>query len=371
MASSVSALGAGAGWRYPNATVPGYASLAASQLANAPGANLISFLLIVSAAQRPGFEAYALASVPLLGASANASRTIGGIVALYGVHEFAADGGAFVRTNDTARPWTAVNWQVAPLAGYETTILFDIHALPNSAHVIEHVLSTAAPAVTNLLVLADDAQGQVDGAQQASRAAGALYAPVFDASGTDIVGLIALEFAWEAALTAALPAFLTGVDVVLTSRPESAAEAARTYTFRVAGGAVADAGEGSLQEPWAGGRQAFTFDVDAGLGTSFQAVIYPTQGLYNTYLTRNPVYACAGVVSAIVAVALVFRLYDALLAHQHTALQADASAAHRIVDTVFPATVQPRLFRHHSMMGIAPTRGDASPRASMATPTSD
>ena len=150
-------------------------------------------------------------------------------------------------------------------------------------------------------------------------------------------------FSWDSFLQAALPAFITSVDVVLASPANGV-----TFTFHVAAGGVVASRPGDMHEA---GTEALALRLDlnaSGLGQYFTLAIYPTTALRRSYLSNNPRDACVGVVCIIVAVAAVFLLYDAAATSYSGQLAAAARAAARIVDGVFPASVRKRLFRNAS-----------------------
>ena len=160
-------------------------------------------------------------------------------------------------------------------------------------------------------------------------------------------------------MSSSLPAFITGVDAVLTS-PRNGA----TFTFRLSGGVVSAISSGDTHETGAGLdslAQRATLDAAGVLGSNFTLVLYPTAELRDSYYTNNPRDATIGVVCIIVAIALLFRLYDLAVQYHSGELAAVASVASRIVDGVFPETVRNRLFRHAAAAsGALPVFGSSS-----------
>ena len=76
-----------------------------------------------------------------------------------------------------------------------------------------------------------------------------------------------------------LPSFVTGVDVVIRGP-------AAVFTLRVTGDTVLNVGVGDLHQP---GQSGYARQLSVSTGeVTFSFTLYPTQELYNSYLTGAP-----------------------------------------------------------------------------------
>jgi class 3 adenylate cyclase len=347
-ASFLGALGSRCG-AFPNVTFPGFTAFAEAQLALAQ-ARALSFNPLLPAAALPGWTAYARASLALLGAPPATLATITATAAATGVYERNAANA--VVPSSPARPFTAPVWQIAPWATNAAAVFYDLHSQADRQRALDAVLASGRPAVTSIITLVQDRVANI------SRASGIVFAPVFDASSaavnasTTVVGFTSVVFSWDSFLASSLPAFITGIDVVLSSAANNV-----TFTFRVVRGTVAATYPGDTHER---GMDALmqTTDLDAAdLGQRFELRLYPTAALRDSYYTRNPQDACVGVVCIIVCLALVFWLYDMAVTYHSGELAAVASIASRIVAGVFPETVRNRIWRTAATNASAAAQG--------------
>jgi hypothetical protein len=336
VAAFLGATGARVG-AFPNVTFPGFTAFAEAQLQLAQ-ARALSFNPLLPAAQLAGWTAYARGHLGELGAPASALGTINATAFRTGVYERNASNAAV--PSAPGRAFTTPVWQIAPFATNEAAVFYNLHSQVDRQHALDTALTSRLPAVTNIITLVQDRAGNV------SRASGIVFAPVFDAAAADptaVVGFTSVVFSWDSFLAASLPAFITGIDAVLSSAGNNA-----TFTFRIVRGSVVSTAAGDRHERELERLVQTTSLDDAGLGQSFTIRLYPTTELRDSYLSSNPQNACIGVVCIIVAVALVFRLYDLAVIYHSGELAAVASIASHIVDGVFPETVRNRLFRHHA-----------------------
>ena len=336
-ASAVAAFLGGTGSRlgtFPNVTWPAFEAFATAQLTLAQS-RALSWNPLLQANQLAGWTAYATANIAALGGTPALLATVAATAAATGVYERNAAGVA-VRS-DPARPFTTPVHQIAPLEGNAAAVFYDLHSQADRRVALDTALATSAPACTAIIQLVQDVRANI------SRASGIVFAPVQDAAAAPSappVGFVSCVFSWDSFLETALPAFITGIDVVLSSPLNGV-----VFTFHVANGRVATSLPGDVHESGMESR-AIRTDLNASaLGQYFTLAIYPTAALQSAYLSNNPRDACIGVVCIIAAVAAVFKLYDAAASSYSGQLAAAARAASRIVDGVFPATVRKRLFR--------------------------
>jgi class 3 adenylate cyclase len=355
-ASFLGAVGSRVG-TFPNVTYPGFTAFAEAELALAQ-ARALSFNPLLPAAALPGWTAYARASLALLGAPPATLATINATAASTGVYERNASN-AVVRSSPS-RPFTAPVWQIAPWATNAAAVFYDLHSQLDRQRALDAVLASGRPAVTSIITLVQDRVANV------SRASGIVFAPVFDAAAANtsaVVGFTSVVFSWDSFLAASLPAFITGIDAVLSSSANNV-----TVTFRIAGGAVVATSAGDTHEAALNAlvRSADLSGVDLDVpgadldlsdadldGSAFTLRLYPTAALRDSYYTRNPRDACVGVVCIVVSLALVFWLYDMAVTYHSGELAEVASVASRIVASVFPETVRNRLFKHAAAKGHA------------------
>ena len=325
---------------WPNVTFPGFEAFATAQLTLAQS-RALSWNPLLQASQLAGWTAYASANIAALGGTPALLATVAATAASTGVYERNAAGLAV--SSDPARPFTTPVHQIAPLAGNAAAVFYDLHSQVDRRVALDTVLATSAPACTAIIQLVQDVRANI------SRASGIVFAPVQDAAAAPSappVGLVSVVFSWDSFLETALPTFITGIDVVLSSPLNGA-----VFAFHVAKGRVATSLLGDTHET---GMESMALRTDlnaSALGQYFTLAIYPTAALQQSYASNNPRDACIGVVCIIAAVAAVFKLYDAAASSYSGQLAAAARAASRIVDGVFPATVRKRLFR----LASAPT----------------
>ncbi len=326
---------------FPNVTYPGFSAFAEAQLQLAV-ARALSWNPLVPSAQLDGWSAYARAHLPELDAPPAFAAAIAASAAR-GVYERNAS--AAIVPSDRSRAFTTPVWQIAPFEGNAAALFYDLHSQLDRQLALDLVLATCAPAVTDIITLTQDRAANV------SRASGIVFAPVFDGAppanascnASAVVGFTSVVFSWDSFLDASLPAFITEMDAVLSSQRNGA-----TVTFHIAAGAVAFTSAGDTHQRGQE-RLAVASDLAAAeLGDGFSLVLYPTSALQRSYESDNPQNACVGVVCIIVAVALVFRLYDISVSYHSSTLAQAASVANRIVEGVFPRTVRSRLFQHHA-----------------------
>ena len=270
---------------FPNVTLPGFDALGATLLPLFASRAVCWMPLLASGpAARAAWETYALTQ---LGASAPAV----GAIYVSGVNATRArapDGAMLVPL-----------WQISPAsAANNAARLLDLASVPVERAAMEEAARTLSPALCDILVLVQDR-----GSPGTPRPSSIMFAPVV--LGGAVAGFASVVFSWDDALAYALPDSVVGLDAVLTS-----GRSGSTYSFRVAGDAVQITGAQDVHEA-SGDLAALAMrrTIVAG-GHNLTLALYPTAAQRSLYVSATPGIACAVVVCIIVAMSLLFWVYD-------------------------------------------------------------
>ena len=352
---------ASAGSNYPNASFPGWNEIAYNLniVAQVRG---IAWLPLVTPAQLNGFWAFANSTIGVQWA--NASLQHCGYV---NATDYAAgqatvtrnvQGGLFAGNATNHKPYnTSAAYYFplihhAPIHTNEAVIMFDLNSEAVRARAISTVLATQAAATTDWLRLVQDVN-----ANQNRIASLALTPVVVNGA---VVGISNTVFNWDSVLLQALPAFITGIDAVLSSGLSN-----RTFTMRLTGGSVLGIGVGDLHET-DDDLAKYTRSISATLGTTWTITLHPTRELRNSYFTTGPRDRCIAVLVVIIVCIFLFILHDWLARSRSLTLIRLVKATSRIVDDLFPRTVRSRLVKA-ALAEQAPEPEAAAPLSQGAT----
>jgi hypothetical protein len=331
---------ASAGSNFPNASYPGWNAIAynLNTVAQVRG---IAWLPLVTPAQLPGFEAFANATIGVQWANATLQQC--GFV---NATDFEAgkatvtrnvQGGLFAGNASVHRPINASAAYYFPLIHHapihtnEAVIMFDLNSEAVRARTIAQVLATKAAATTDWLRLVQDVSSNQN------RIASLALTPVI--VNDVVVGISNTVFNWDSVLLQALPAFISGIDAVLSSGLSN-----RTFTMRLAGGAVQGIGGGDLHEMDAELAE-YTCTISATLGTTWTITLHPTRALMDSYFTTGPRDRCIAVLVVIIICIVLFSVHDWLARSRSMTLIRLVKATSRIVDDLFPRNVRSRLVK--------------------------
>ncbi len=299
------------------AYIPGFRVLG-EDLQNVSGATLSAWIMLVTDAQRPAFEAAAAEAAAQLDPSgALRAQVLAQGIRTGAISDAQLQAPAFVRAPPA--PLYAAVWAYAPRSlPHADYFLFNPYAEPLRRAAMDRVLATAAPAMTDLApytfgdALASSTPSSVvfapawpDAAANTSYGVGvAADAPPAAANATTLGRAIcSTSFNWKTVLSAALPIFIDSLVAVL--RSPSGAE----YTFLVAGREVRGVGGGDRHAALVGAgelaRCGRRVNVTAA-GATWSLALYPTRQLRAHYLSTKPRDNAAGISAAVLACALLF-----------------------------------------------------------------
>ena len=291
-------------WRFDNATFNVFQMLSARHLATT-GARTISWDWLVTAAQRPAYEAAASAAAATgtLDATLSARMALPITAALVPAAQLPAP---------AAARHLAV-WDVAPSAG-RALVQFDVlsnGSSPDRQAAVSKALA-GATTPTDLLPFVYVSAAKTYAPATLVFAAGYAPAPTAgDAGATQLVGACAVGFEWAPLLEAALPAFANTITAVVTS------PSGRQATIMLNGQSIS-AIQGDMHDDDFD-SYALSYGTLIG-GTAWGLTLYPSANMYNTYVSRTPEYGALAVVLSVTSFAALFAVYELLVRRRSAAL---------------------------------------------------
>lgn len=334
---------------WPNATMPDFQEQASGQLLLSDG-RALSFNPIITNETRDMWEAHANESASILGAEQLVIRNGTSRIVADGIYRrvdgVVADDPGYTPESEMY-PYTMVPvWQIAPIAGNERAVMFNLHSETNRRRALDDMLTYKVPTLTAILQLVQDEE---------ERPSSILFYPVKAsfANTTDsneVVGSISVVFSWDTVLERILPNYLRGLVCILATNTEQA------YTFQLDGEDVVFVGMGDLHD---GSFDDMEYLVNATVaGTSeelgvvdnlitYQLRCYPSKAFEDQYVTNRPAIYTSIVVLIFVCTAALFLLYDYLVEHRQSRVARAAEQTGRIVNSMFPAQFRDRLFQQH------------------------
>ena len=109
----------------------------------------------------------------------------------------------------------------------------------------------------------------------------------------------------------------------------------RTFTFYLENGKITNIGNGNMIYQYVPSHlRGYWHNSYVSVGLVWTVTIYPAQPLWDSFMTTLPRDLCIAVVAGIVAVTLVYALYDFLTSGRSRALDHIARAANRMLEDV-------------------------------------
>ena len=350
---------------WPNITMPNFGELAEGQV-DIVKAIALSFNPIITNYNREEWEFYATNSAYQLGVhelyirDCDTCRVVADGI-YRNVNDQAVDDPGYSR--ESRFPYHIVPvWQIYPALENWRAVMFNLHSESNRQRALDDMLEYRVPTVTSLLHLVQHVEMDPSSI---------LFYPVFDSFGQfrSIVGSISIVFTWADMLHSVLPNYMKGLIVVLETRVLDA-DGKQMYTYKVSGDDVTLLGEGDQHESNFDDFENTVYANVADNAKELQYVenlvmyklrIYPSKEFQNQYLTLKPLIMTLVVMFIFVLTSTIFVMYDYLVYHRVNAIMQFAQRSGRIVNSMFPITVQERLFsqtEHEIMVPISPVRPD-------------
>jgi hypothetical protein len=298
------------------AHIPGFRVLG-EDLQNVSGATLSAWIMLVTDAQRPAFEAAAAEVAAVL----DPSGALQAQVLAQGIRTGVISGSrleapAFERA--PRAPLYAAVWAYAPRSlPHRDYYLFNPYSEPLRRAAMDVVLATGGPAMTDLAPytfgdkLASTTPSSVvfapawpDNAANVSYGVGVSVSEQPSEATNASLGraICSTSFNWNTVLSQALPTFIDSLVALL--RSPSGVE----YTFHVAGREVRGVGGGDRHAALVGrglARLGKRVNVTAA-GATWSVTLYPTSQLRANYLTSKPRDNALGISAAVLACAMLF-----------------------------------------------------------------
>eukprot|EP00607_Mallomonas_marina_P010242 CAMPEP_0182421478 /NCGR_PEP_ID=MMETSP1167-20130531/6896_1 /TAXON_ID=2988 /ORGANISM="Mallomonas Sp, Strain CCMP3275" /LENGTH=837 /DNA_ID=CAMNT_0024598675 /DNA_START=264 /DNA_END=2777 /DNA_ORIENTATION=+ len=324
----------------PNISLPGFDSIMTivSELALTRS---IAFYPILSSNNYKEWEEYASKNFDLL----NGPSTIKGIVdqGIYrrdskGEKVYDAKSADGVMFPDIVTPV----WQVAPVSvtGAIKSVMYNVHSLKSRADVIDKVINTRTAGFTDII--------QPVGSTVLSPST-LVYAPVIRLKDGEILGIVSAFLRWEDILKGALPSYISNYDCVLS-------DASRSFTFKVSGGEIEVRAGDTHDIRFNDHRRVVTASLTSLTSISasdYTMTLYPTQELYNNYMTDTPMIACISTVAVILFTALVVMLYDYYLVQRDKRLERAIESTTKITSLTLRELENRKTFMMHISQGVS------------------
>lgn len=191
--------------------------------------------------------------------------------------------------------------------------------------------------------------------------------PIFDSFKQDRkpVAVLVAWIHWMDYFRDILPPNSKGVSVVLKN------SCGKEYTYEVDGGDVRSVGAGDLHDTQFEDKKestSFSSVDNVADGTKYglpldkdhcivSIDVYPTQTFYDLYITATPVIVTVVVAIIFAFTALMFMLYDRLVARQQMLIVTQAARTNAIVASMFPKAVRDRLLHQTSKQAEKANKG--------------
>lgn len=233
-------------------------------------------------------------------------------------------------------------WQIAPYAGNERAVMFNLHSEINRMYALDNMMKYGVTSLTAILQLVQD--------KDDIRPSAILFYPVFDSFDKNTskvpVGSISLVFSWDTFLADVLPDYIRGLVCVLS------ASSGQTFTYTIRGDDVEFMGEGDLHDPnydeyqeTVEARLLLEGEEEAGKFILYTLTMYPSEEFESQYTTNKPIIYAVGATGIFIFTALIFLLYDKLVADRQERTSRLARQSGSIVESMFPAGFRDRLYK--------------------------
>jgi class 3 adenylate cyclase len=177
-----------------------------------------------------------------------------------------------------------------------------------------------------------------------------VFFPVVDDS-QKVVGVISGAIYWSDLLRRSLPSSAKPMDVILQNR------CGQTFSFEIDGedtnfigegdlhGGIFDDYEHSIQWDELDGVISTVSGVKINFGyCPYSISIYPTREMHTYYLSNQPLIYSLMIVTALIFTSFVFYAYDRIMIIAQKKIADKERKARAVVNSLFPANVQDRLF---------------------------
>ena len=233
-------------------------------------------------------------------------------------------------------------WQIAPYAGNERAVMFNLHSEINRMHALDNMMKYGVTSLTAILQLVQD--------KDDIRPSAILFYPVFDSFDKNTskvpVGSISLVFSWDTFLADVLPDYIKGLVCVLS------ASTGQTFTYIIRGDDVEFMGEGDLHDPnydkyqeTVQARLLVEGEEEAGEFILYTLTLYPSEEFESLYTSNSPIIYAVGATGIFIFTALIFFLYDKLVEDRQERTSRLARQSGSIVESMFPAGFRDRLYK--------------------------
>jgi hypothetical protein len=159
--------------------------------------------------------------------------------------------------------------------------------------------------------------------------------PIFDRNSTNhnstVIGVFAQLFSWDAFFRSSLPSYIKRIDIVIST-------SSKTFTIAVGDGQVTIVAKADVHDTK---YNKYKRSATDGLPDSFTSTVsgyriymYPTDDLYNQYITNTPRNVCIAVVLIIWFVVFILAVYDYLQKKREKTLISAAETAENAAKSV-------------------------------------
>jgi hypothetical protein len=324
----------------PNITYPGFDDIM-TPFASIINARNIQFTPKVTHQTRHAWEAYAASHVDILNGPKSLKVSTGGSWTVFdGIYNRTLSG---MKVRDTGYAFGSAFptlltpvWHVSPLSSNAAAVMHNPHSMKAGGRMkaIDSVLSTGQGAFSDIVTLTQD---------QTPIPSTIYYAPVFPQGSNhpnNITGLTGLIMGWDIVFNNALPSFVSGIDIVLSS-------ASQTWTLHISNGKVTVTGVGDQHDTSVESYgEVITKSIKTlapGSISDYSIKVYPTQEFYSAYVTNLPLVACMVVVGIVLLTTVLVLLFMYLVYKRDAAMihaieNAEVIADYAKVDLVIDMT---------------------------------
>lgn len=222
------------------------------------------------------------------------------------------------KTRSPETPETPTPAQISPLLDPDTKgpnwpgLLYDSFSEPVRHNAVMRMLTSNAPATTDIIVLAIDVQLPIP------RPGGAVYAPVYwvENGARTLTGAVTVAFNWDSGIRVSTPGTVRGIHVVIRT-------ASSVFTVFVSEGKSTNLGFVDAHDR-AFDRYMRNITVATGDEFPFTFQVTPSAAYHDRFEVLDPVAACASVVAIIVGVTVLSAANDLLTRRRMAQLRAQA-----------------------------------------------
>eukprot|EP00607_Mallomonas_marina_P010339 CAMPEP_0182422232 /NCGR_PEP_ID=MMETSP1167-20130531/7852_1 /TAXON_ID=2988 /ORGANISM="Mallomonas Sp, Strain CCMP3275" /LENGTH=769 /DNA_ID=CAMNT_0024600093 /DNA_START=268 /DNA_END=2577 /DNA_ORIENTATION=- len=306
----------------PNITLAGFEDIMSplTSLAHSRG---VSYNPLITAATRRGWEAYAASNVALLNGPTSLEQSVDGSwIVSDGIYDTTSTGEMFYDSgfvpHSSYPDLLAPIWQISPISSNAPAVMYNEHSrsAASRTRVIDRVIATKTGGFTDIIHLVQDEE---------MRPSTTWFTPVLDIDDEDkVLGLIAVAFSWDAIFKHALPSYLGGLYLVLQTDTQS-------FSFLFSHGEVKVVGSGDLHDrkynPYRKIISNPMSEISRQSVTNFTITMYPTDELYDRYVTDYPlIIACSEAALMLFTAALVAGYFYILTGREAMMVSAIESA---------------------------------------------